>query len=307
MRTRVALVLVVAVSVGAGAPAGACTGFAVYADRPLYGMNFDYDTSRAMRLFIDETARGRVFNLGFEWSNGSFARTVGMNDRGLFVSDQELHPMTEGVRSPYTGEMYPWQLYHLALAQHDSVGGVLEALATENMVQGPSVSLHLLFADAAGNAAIVEPGSDDDIITMIDGDYLVMTNFPCGEFVGVDPSEVRGVGADRYVIAHRYLSEHAASFDVENAFTLLEKASFCLTRASLVFDPVELEVYVALERDFDHVLRISLENGAIETHAGYDEPRRWLIGSDGIPTASLTSERRGLLSRLRRLLSPRGH
>ena len=55
MRARRAITCTVAVAViliGTTA-SEACTGFAAYDERPLYGMNFDYASQFPMKLFVD--------------------------------------------------------------------------------------------------------------------------------------------------------------------------------------------------------------------------------------------------------------
>ena len=47
-----------------------------------------------------------------------------------------------------------------------------------------SRTLHDLFADLYGNAMVVEAGDEENVVTRIEDDLLVMTNFPNGDFVG---------------------------------------------------------------------------------------------------------------------------
>jgi hypothetical protein len=281
--------------------AGACTSFAAYSDAAHYGMNFDYDPGVPMRLFIDTQDDMSVFHLAFVRGRHAI-RTAGMNSRGLFASDQELYPVQAGKRPLDPGEMYMWQIYEVALSQCGSVDEVLELLSSKRIVQDPSVTLHVLLADTSGAAVIVETGEEGHVITPIDGDFIVMANFPNCDYVGRPAGDIEGVGADRYRAAHAHLTDGLSSLDVDSAFRLLEKASWEWTRSSMVFDPERTIVYVALERDFDRIRRVSLADGVIETHAGYDEPSRWTLGPRGIATTELQRPGSGLLGRLRSLV-----
>jgi len=276
----------------------ACTGFAVYSEQALYGMNFDHDTSVPVRLLIDESEGTRAFHLAFVMGPRNMPRTAGMNEHGLFASDQELHPMVGGASMPGPGEQCAWQLYAQALSEFATVSDVDEHLKTHRMVNCPGVTLHLLFADPSGRAMIVEPGDDDDIIIPIERDYIVMTNFPNCEFAGSELDDVHGVGADRYQIAHEYLEEHFEGFDVSDGLELLKRSSSRWTRCSMVFDPVAGEVYVALEGDFAKILRVSIEDATIETYSGFDEHASWRLGRLGVSTAELAGEDPGLMDRI---------
>ena len=277
----------------------ACTGFAVYSERALYGMNFDYDASVPVRLLVDESGGTRAFHLAFVRGLRRIPRTAGMNEHGLFVSNQELHPMVPDAPGPGPGEQCPWELYAQALSEFATVSDVEGHLATHRMVSCPGITLHLLFADPSGRAMIVEPGDDDNVVIPIERDYIVMTNFANCEFIGSDIDDVHGVGGDRYRVAHDYLEEHLKSFDVANGLELLEKTSWSATRCSMVFDPELGEVYVALERDFDRILRVSLEDRTVETYSGYEEHMSWPLNERGIPTTVLLGGKPTFFERIR--------
>jgi hypothetical protein len=276
----------------------ACTGFAVYSERTLYGMNFDYDTSVPVRLLIDESEGTRAFHVAFVMGLRSMPRTAGMNEHGLFASDQELHPMVGDASTPGPGEQCAWQLYAQALSEFATVSDINEHLKTHRMVDCPGPTLHLLFADPSGRAMIVEPGDDGNIIIPIERDYIVMTNFRNCDFSGSELADVYGVGADRYRIAHEYLEEHFEGFDVSDGLELLERSSSRWTRCSMVFDPTAGEVFVALEGDFTRTLRVSLEDATIETYSGFDEHASWRLGRLGVSTTELAGEDPGFMDRI---------
>jgi len=45
------------------------------------------------------------------------------------------------------------------------------------------------------------------------------------------------------------------------------------TRCSMVFDPNNLEIYVYLEKNFNKIFKLSLENQTIETYSGIESFR----------------------------------
>jgi hypothetical protein len=71
----------------------------------------------------------------------------------------------------------------------------------------------------------------------------------------------------------------------------------------MVFDPVALEVYVALEGDFSKIYRVSVEDATIETHEGFEEHESWKLGRFGVSTAVLAGESPGILDRIIRLFT----
>ena len=301
MRTLTIALLALCALAGPGA-CRACTGFAVYSDSPVYGMNFDYDPSVPVRLLIDDSGGTRAFHVAFVKGPRRMPRTAGMNEHGLFVSTQELHPMVQA-GPPGPGEQCPGGLYYQSLPEFTSVSDVEEHLETTRMVNCHGVTLHLLFADPTGRAIVVEPGDDGHRVTEIERDRLVMTNFANCRFEETDRDSVYGVGADRYRIAHDYLDEHFEGFDVADGLELLESASWRATRCSMVFDPLAGEVYVALEGDFSRVYRVSLEDATIETHSGFEEHESWKLGRFGVSTAVLAGAKPGVLDRIIRFFT----
>jgi hypothetical protein len=304
VRTRRATTFVTAVVlVLVGATASeACTGFAAYDERPLYGMNFDYPSHFPMKLFVDASGDVRTFALAFI-RDGRPARTVGMNSLGLFGSTQELHPLGGGKDAREPGELFLWEVVQPALAVYGSVDDAVRPLETRRLVQHESVRLHALLADASGRAVIVEPGDDGNDLTWMDGDFIVMTNFCNADLVGRPTEEARGVGADRYQIAHGMLSGRPDDFGVEDAMDVLKATSWDWTRASMVFDPRDGVVYLALEGDYSKIYRITLDDSMVRTHSGFDEDESWPIRLWGLPTAILSGESKpGFLERVRMFL-----
>lgn len=66
----------------------------------------------------------------------------------------------------------------------------------------PDLGLHTLIADKTGDALILEEGNDANVVTPIHDDFIIMTNFPNGDFKHANYDKVYGIGADRYICAH---------------------------------------------------------------------------------------------------------
>ena len=76
-RTIAASALALALTGGLTVVGWACTGFAVYSGKTLFGMNFDYPPNE-VRFSIEEHDVGAVF-FGSFWMDEHYAHTVGMN------------------------------------------------------------------------------------------------------------------------------------------------------------------------------------------------------------------------------------
>ena len=288
---RYAFVGVVLAAVLGGAPCTilACTSFAVYSDRTLYGMNFDYPPCE-LRFSLEEHKAGLVF-IGSFWMGDHYGRTVGMNDQGLFASCQMVFPARASAEEPEADELYIWNAFYEGLQSCSRVAQVSDFIAEKRLVQYPSLSLHNLYADPEGSAMVVESGETGNVITEIDGPFMVMTNFPNGDFQGVDYRQVQGDGAHRYRTAYATIEKRFESFDVDDALEVLQQTVQSTgeypTLYSLVFDPVAREIYIAVERDFDHIWRASLDERTIESFHGFDEQISLPMGSEGILAATL--------------------
>lgn len=290
---RRALVISVVCMLSAAASWGvlACTSFAVYSGRTFYGMNFDYPPCQVR--FVLEEHEARLVFIGSFWMGDHYGRTVGMNSQGLFSSCQMVSPAKARVEEPGSDELYVWNAFYEGVQSCSRVREVADAIADKRLVQYPTLTLHNLYADVQGRAMVVEPGETGNVITEIDGPFMVMTNFPNGDFQGVDYREVRGDGAHRYRTAYATIEEHFDDFDLGDAFETLERTVQSTgeypTLYSLVFDPIAREIYIVLERDFDHIWKVSLDNQTIETFRGFDKAVTLPMASEGVLGSDLQS------------------
>lgn len=253
----------------------ACTSFAVHSQQVYYGMNFDFATL-PMKFLISVNGDIRTFHLAFERTFGDvkfFVNTAGMNDKGLFSSCQELHPINEHPREKTDDNMYTFELYE-KMAFCRSVDEIKKLGRGFPLVDLPGVTVHNFFADASGRAIVTEATESETAIIEKQGEFMVMTNFPNISMAGKSYTEARGKGDKRYIICHEYLEQHSSDFSIEKGFELL---SLCKnmdplypTTCSMIFDPQKLEVFIVLERNFSKILKVSINEGTIETFKGYE-------------------------------------
>ena len=260
----------------------ACTSFAVYSGSPLYGMNFDYPDV-PIRFTIQEFGDLQVFQMEFK-DDGEYIPSVGMNSAGLFASSQMLFP--EMPPTPYSEEdhMSIWQLYQEGLYHHHNVAEVLD-LVNEYQITNSSITLHDLFADSSGTAVVVEVMNDQEELTINTGKYIVMTNFPVSSIQGQPIDEIEGIGADRYQIAHQIIQENLDDFQVDTGLRILEETALLgefSTQASMLFDPINLLVYIALDRDFGQIWLVSLKENTISTFRGFTSQQTLPLDHRGV-------------------------
>jgi hypothetical protein len=265
----------------------ACSSFAVYSNEILYGMNFDYPEVE-IRFTIQDRGDMKIFLMEFE-QEGGYASTVGMNSQGLFASCQMLFPEREYAPRSNERDVYTWEVFDEALFGFQSVAEVNEFIRDRRVLDW-SVTLHDLFADVGGDAMVVEPGDRENLITPIEGDFIVMTNFPNADYADVSYTDVEGVGADRYKLAYEHILDNLEMFDVEAGLEVLEKAISMgdyATLSSMIFDPKQGEVYIALDRDFTRIWKASIGDETIETYAGYDRFESTRLDVSGVLASDL--------------------
>jgi len=269
----------------------ACTSFAVYSNNIYYGMNFDYPEVE-MRFLITQNDVNKFFHLQF-YSNGYWSSTVGMNSNGFFSSCQMLYPEVSNWHNPSDDEITIGQLFYNSLLSFDSTNTIINYFDTSDtkVIHSYGITLHDLFADKYGDAITLEVGDPDPLITEQENNFIIMTNFPNSEFVGQPYTNVQGVGADRYIAAYEYINDNIDDFDytdgIEALHQTIQATGGYRTQCSFLFNPVDLEIYIVLKRNFDNIWRVDLENETIETFMGFDFYRIMDIGDNGILVSEL--------------------
>lgn len=270
----------------------ACTGYAVYADETWFGMNFDYPPESEISFNVSEYGSGFVFDMSFY--NGDldiWIPTVAMNEHGLFASLQYQCPMIEGEQNPEYDERYIWELFITSINDCTSLEQVKTFIDTIKLVNMYELTLHTLIADMSGRAFIAEAGFEKNLITDIEGDWIVMTNFKIADSRNISVGKIEGVGADRYRNALTYIENNFDGFVLEDAVGTLKAAvntdEIWSTKASTIYDPLNRTVYICIDGDFNHIWKVSMDTRTIETFSGFTEDRLIQLGDSGITVTEL--------------------
>ena len=131
------------------------------------------------------------------------------------------------------------------------------------------MGLHTIIADKTGDAFILEEGNETNIISPIQNDFIIMTNFPNGDFKEVNYDKVYGIGADRYICAHEYIKNNIHCFGINEAFEALRKTSQENTLCSIVYEATKNEIYISFKKDLSKKWKISVIEKTIQSLDGY--------------------------------------
>ncbi|MFR3730999.1 hypothetical protein [Lacrimispora sp.] len=133
----------------------------------------------------------------------------------------------------------------------------------------PDLGLHTLIADKTGDAFILEERNNTNIVSPCQNDFIIMTNFPNGDFKEANYNEVSGRGADRYICAHEYIHNNIHSFGINEAFEVLSKTSRTDTLCSIVYEPLKNEISISFKKDLSKRWKISIIEKTIQSMEGF--------------------------------------
>lgn len=197
-----------------------------------------------------------IVGFGFNYNNDphdGYAQG-GMNDQGLCADGNGLpslslnpHPERE---SPYT------YVIEQTLFECASVSEVIDWYLTHNL--GTVMSCQLHYADASGDAVVVSVGTDGEFnfTRKLSSHYLVSTNFNLA-----NPSNGY-YPCNRYSTATTMLENITAEMDLivdacRDILDAVHQEGTYATKYSNIFDPVNLEIHLYHDRNFDK--RVSLD------------------------------------------------
>jgi len=264
----------------------ACTGFCVYSKKPIYGMNFDYPEVE-IKFLLQTSGDMKIFHMQFETEQG-FVSTVGMNNKGLFCSEQEQYPLKNNLTPKKKNELHFWDLYHYALINFNNSNHLLEYISDKKLIHSQYPSLHLLAGDVESNSVIVEVGYNN-AITLIKNRFLIMTNFRNADFL----ARPYGNGADRYNTAYNYISKNINNYDFSHGIETLKQTvqsdGVYKTLCSMLFLPGENAVYIIMQRNFKKSWKLSLKQNTIETFTGFEQDIKIDLKPSGILASKLVT------------------
>lgn len=285
-----------------------CTCFAAYFDRPIYGMNMD-DPERERRFKITTLKCNKKcddkgicatcilkdnvvlrFHCQIKNEDG-FLENACMNSFGVFSNYQTLVPNNKITLEKPKSSIPIAKIFYQSQMYSKNVEDILRIIGSKTIYNDFRSGLHNMFADKNGNAFILERSENGNEISFIKDNYIVMTNFPVYEFHEKEYFQAVGFGNDRYKIVHKEIMSHKHNFDFTKGFNVLEKAKNrleqCPTVCSMIFDPIELNVYIVLFGKFDKIWKVSILHKTLETFEGFKKQYKLKLGPQGILSSEL--------------------
>jgi hypothetical protein len=266
-----------------------CTSFAVYNQKPIYGMNFDFPDVK-IKVEIEAAASGEVFYLCFQW-NGRYHKVAGVNQAGLFAAAQILVAPFEIEAQPGDSLITPYELFSRALKNGRRIDEVLEILGTRRLAYTTLRKGHQLYADISGNTCVLEPGPEANRIYALRKSHTVLTNNLFERQQVRAAATMQRLGVDRFLIAQQVIAAHAVNFTLAHGFELLRKTLLThgrfTTQCSIVVDPSENTVYLSLKKDFEHLWKIDITAHSLQPMNGRLEPSIRSGPSGGFTSARL--------------------
>lgn len=250
-----------------------CTSFAVYnQDNIIYGMNFDTDEID-LKLRITSYNGKNIFYLSGLLDN-IYRDIAGINSDGLFICTQAVEYSADSKPSCTQNDWMVFDIYDEALKTANSASEFTEILNNRGVAFPrnplfPDLGLHTIIADKTGDAFILEEGTDANIISQMNNDFIIMTNFPNGNFKETTYDKVCGRGADRYICAYEYIEKDTLSFDVNEAFEVLRKTRVDNTLCSIVLEPLKNELYISFKINFNKRWKVSITDKTIQSLDGF--------------------------------------
>lgn len=249
-----------------------CTSFAVYnQEKAIYSMNFDTDEID-LKLKVSSYNDRNLFYFS-SLADDKYRDIAGFNSKGLFICTQAVKYGPDFKSSGDENDWFAFDMFDEALKKTRKAADFFEVLNKRVISYPrnplyPDLGLHTIIADKTGNAFILEEGNDTNIVTPIHNVFMIMTNFPNGDFKDADYNKVHGIGADRYICAHEYIQNNLHSFGVNEAFDVLGKTSQENTLCSIVYEPLNNEIYISFKKDLSKKWKVSLTEKTIQSLDG---------------------------------------
>lgn len=266
-------------------PVNASTSFVTYFQEPIYGFNLDWEEPLDIWLELEDVFGNIILGVSAKYGHTVLPMAL-MTDKGQFATLQLQYPVSQEVHIHHVSDKAPNEIVAAELIVAHMMGLGLDAVLTLleelRLVHFGEFTFHHLFADQAGNAAIIEVGEEENEIIFSEEQFIVMTNFKNSDFRDVPYYQVTGEGADRYIKANELIQAHRDKFDLDATFEVLEATAQGSTVSSLAFLPKANSVYFTLFGDFDKIWKISLDERTIETYRGFADHKKSPIPQVGI-------------------------
>ena len=199
-----------------------------------------------------------------------------INDKGLFCVFQSKLPSDDNYKKRLDkNEIYILSLSNL-IKDFKKVKQVKDYLKDKKIITYsplPDRAWHALFADKYNDFMIAEIWKGKNEIVTNKQKFIVMTNFQNSVFKDKSYKDIINLpGGDRYITAYDYIRDNINNFNIEKAWEVLKKTKqegSAFTICSTIFLPEENIIYVVLNREFEKIWKISIDNRTIETFKGF--------------------------------------
>lgn len=250
-----------------------CTSFAVYSqEKAIYGMNFDA-AEIDLKLKVNSYNDMNLFYFSGLLDN-KYRDIAGFNSEGLFICTQAVEYSPGFKSSCDENDWFAFDIFDEALKKTRKTSEFSEILNKRVISYPrnplfPDLGLHTIIADKTGDAFILEEGNDTNMVSPSHNNFIIMTNFPNGDFKEANYNKVYGIGADRYICAHEYIHNNIHSFGINEAFEVLSKTSQKNTLCSIVYEPLKNEIYISFKKDLSKKWKISIIEKTIQSLDGF--------------------------------------
>lgn len=250
-----------------------CTSFAVYHQKKaIYGMNFDTEEID-LKLKVNSYHDRNLFYFSALLEN-KHRDIACFNSEGIFICTQAVEYGSNFKSSCDENDWTAFNILDEVLKKIKKSSEFFEILNKRVISYPknplyPDLGLHTMIADKTGDAFILEEGNGTNIISPISDDFIVMTNFPNGNFKEENYKKVYGVGAERYICAYEYIQNNIQSFGVNEAFEVLNKTSQKNTLCSIVYEPLKNDIYISFKEDLSKKWKISINEKTIQSLDGF--------------------------------------
>jgi len=254
-----------------------CSIFTINISNTVYfGNNMDYNLEGTYMWIGPSqeitTPSGKITSygivaFGFKYNNHPFDGYAqgGMNDQGLCVDANALPSLS---LNPHPERQSPWiYIIEQTLSECANVNEVINWYLTHNI--GTVWSFQLHYADASGDAVVVGAGTDGELnfTRKLSSHYLVSTNFNLA-----NPSN-GDYPCDRYTTATTMLENITAEMDLtvdacRDILDAVHQEGVYATKYSNINDPVNLEIHLYHNHNFDKKISLDLVEELGKVHPG---------------------------------------
>ncbi|MCK4379781.1 MAG: hypothetical protein KAW51_01505 [Candidatus Lokiarchaeota archaeon] len=256
-----------------------CTIFTVNISNTVYfGNNEDYFLEGTYMWLVPSqeitTPSGNIIaygyvSFGYKYNNDPLDGIVqgGMNDQGLCVDANGLPSLP---LNPHRERESPWiYLITQTLFECANVSEVIDWFLTHYLGTYGTGQVH--YADASGDAVVVSVGTDGEFnfTRNLSSHYLVSTNFNLA-----NPSNRLGsYPCGRYTTATTMLENITAEMDLtvdacRDILDAVHAEGYYATKYSNIFDPINLEIHLYHNGNFDKRVSLDLVEELGKVHPG---------------------------------------